>query len=516
MFLRVCRDLDKISEYIFDPVVFSSIMLIKGRRFLRRASDEAKNLAKLVLEIIRESPDTSLTHFRFDLSDKIYRVIGLKDIALAIVQEDLSGQVQLYGTEVLQSLSEIFNSRVNVKMIVEELPLSQLDSSIVELLKPCIEEAEKICISLWKRKGLYWFIIEDVVSDKGSYTYVFKAYDKQGSTYALKVLKEDIVVGRRFMDVVRGYIQGLVVATVDDREFIDLLELKGYDKVIIKDLLLYKKYITSAKALFIVKDKLDKDEYMIYPPTIVEEYASLGDLERYIQLNGVRSVEETMYILIRIVGAVALAHLFNIVHLDIKPRNILLYSNGNENYKYAPKLNDFSGAVGDPNRGYKFVRITPGYSDPLALAKGIADFSYDVYSIAMVVAYTLAGQLPKHRLALNIIILQNLYNYPIPMEKIEDDEKPLKEFIKKIIDGSLQLRSKSISIQNFVESINEDLEHLDTIYMPWINDIPKSVASVVKKALTLDANTRYKNGVDMWLEAKEALLREKMDNLIPR
>ncbi|MEM4942176.1 MAG: protein kinase [Ignisphaera sp.] len=516
MFLRVCRDIDKVSEHIFDPVIFSSIMLIKGGKFLRRVSDEAKNLAKLVLEIIRESPDTSLMYFRFDLSDKIYRVIALKDIALAIAQEDSSGQVQLYGIEALQSLSKIFNSSINVKMIVEELPLSQLDSNIVESLKPCIEEAEKIYISLWKRRGLYWFIIEDVVSDKGSYTYVFKACDKQGNTYALKVLKEDIVVGRRFMDVIRGYIQGLVVATVDDREFIDLLELKGYDKAIMKDLILYKKYITLAKALFIVKDKLDKDEYINHPPTIVEEYASLGDLERYIQLNGARSLEETMYILIRIVGAVALAHLFNIVHLDIKPRNILIYSNENENYKYTPKLNDFSGAVGDPNRGYKFVRITPGYSDPLALAKGVADFGYDAYSIAMVVAYILTGQLPKHRLALNIIMLQNLYNYPIPMEKIGDDEKPLKEFIKKIIDTSLQLRSKSISIHNFVESINEDLEHLDTIYMPWINDIPKSIASVIKKALTLDTNTRYKNGIDMWLETKEALVKEKMDNLIPR
>ncbi|MEM4506772.1 MAG: hypothetical protein QXM82_05280, partial [Ignisphaera sp.] len=116
MFLRVCRDIDKVSEHIFDPVIFYSIMLIKGGKFLRRVSDEAKNLAKLVLEIIRESPDTSLMYFRFDLSDKIYRVIALKDIALAIAQEDSSGQVQLYGTEALQSLSKIFNSSINVKM----------------------------------------------------------------------------------------------------------------------------------------------------------------------------------------------------------------------------------------------------------------------------------------------------------------------------------------------------------------------------------------------------------------
>lgn len=516
MFLRTCKDIDKISEFIFDPFTFSSIALIKDRKLIRSTSEEAKNLLKFVLEIVKEAPETELIYFRFNAGDKIFRLVTLKDIAIAIVQEDPHGQSQLYGVEALQLLSNLLISNINLKIIIEKLPLSQLEDRVMNVIRSCIEEAEKAYISMWRKKGLYWFSIENLVSDKGGYTYVFKVRDNRGNIYALKVLKEDLVVNRSFVDIVRGYIHGLTVAMLDEREFNDVLELKGYDKTFMKELILYKKYVLAPRALFVMKDKISKDEYIDYPPAVVEEFASLGDLEHYIELNGVRKFEEAMYIAIRIIGALALTHLLNLVHLDVKPRNILLHADNTEMYGYVPKLNDFSGAIGDSTRGYKFVRLSPGYVDPLALMRGVADFSYDVYSIAAVIAYILSGQIPKHRLALNIIMLQNLYSYPMPMERIGDDEKLLKEFVKKVIDASLQLRSNIISIQTFLDSIREDLDHLDGIYMSWINDIPKSIAEVIRKAFSLTIGTRYQDGINMWLEMKNAFIKEKMDNLIPK
>lgn len=206
----------------------------------------------------------------------------------------------------------------------------------------------------------------------------------------------------------------------------------------------------------------------------------------------------------------------NIAHLDVKPRNILLYRDEHAAYKYVPKLGDFSGALGDPARGYKLTKLTPAYADPVALAKGVADFKYDVYSVAMVVAFMLASSIPKHRLILNLILLRVVHEYPIPMEDIKDDEKSLKEFEVKALDAATQLKNRALSLQDFIYVVERDLERLDDDYMPWLNDIPRPIAKVLRKALVLKSEERYGSCVEMWLDLRKALIEEKLESLLPR
>ncbi|MEM4848562.1 MAG: hypothetical protein QXM55_02905, partial [Ignisphaera sp.] len=129
-------------------------------------------------------------------------------------------------------------------------------------------------------------------------------------------------------------------------------------------------------------------------------------------------------------------------------------------------------------------------------------------------AYILSGDVPRHRLILNILLLQNIYGYPIPMEKIKEEEKPLKEFVKKALDMVLQLKAKALSWQDFTRKINDELEPLDSLYMPWLNEIPKSITNILKKSLTMHSDARYKNCIEMWLDLREALIKEDMEKIL--
>lgn len=516
MFLYMCRSIDKASVYISDPVALSSLLLARGRKFLLSISGRYKEIVEHVISTIKTASKDCLIHLRFSVANNIYRVFALGSVAVAAVRENGTGQTVKRGAEVLEELSTALNTDMVVWVFVEEIPLAELDPDLVSIISTCVEEVDKPHIALWKRKGLYWFAIEELISDKGNYTYVFRARDTRGDVYALKVLKEDVIATKSYTDVFKGYLHGLLISTLSEKEFYEFVELKGYDRNVLGDLYVYRNYVVPVRAVLIPRNKLDTDTYLTYPPTVIEDLAPLGDLETYVQESGVKGLEEVLYVAIRISGTVALAHLMNIAHLDVKPRNILLYQNEQNKYKYVPKLGDFSGALGDPARGYRLTRLTPGYADPIALVKGIADFKYDVYSIAMVMAYMLSSNIPKHRLVLNLILLRVVHEYPIPMENIKDDEKPLKEFVNKALDAALQLKNKTASPQDFVHIVEQDLERLDNDYMPWLNNIPKPIVKVFKKALALKNEERYENCIEMWLNLREALIEEKMENLLPK
>ncbi|MEM4789237.1 MAG: hypothetical protein QXV06_05540 [Ignisphaera sp.] len=515
MFFRICRAIDKVSQHVSEPLTLFSLILAKDKKLIKILNTSSKKVQEVILESIKSSSNSSVTHYRLTIDNNIVRVFMVKDIVIASTKEDESGQIISYGANVVDEFSKIlFELDVPVGLLIEEIPFKSVDQILINFINQCIEEAEKPHIAMWRSKGLYWFRLEELISEKGGYTYVFRARDVQGDVYVLKIFKEDIVINRDFLDLTRGYVQAIAVNSINEEEFVEIVKLKGYDIGTLRELYHYKKYVPSIKALIIPKEKLDKNTYSLYPPTIVEEYASMGDLETYIQKNGTRGLEEAMYTIIRISGATALAHLVDIPHLDIKSRNILLFGDAQEKYGYAPKITDFSGALGNIVHGFKIVRLTPGYADPLALSRGTSDFSYDVYSIAMVSAYILSGDVPRHRLILNILLLQNIYGYPIPMEKIKEEEKPLKEFVKKALDMVLQLKAKALSWQDFTRKINDELEPLDSLYMPWLNEIPKSITNILKKSLTMHSDARYKNCIEMWLDLREALIKEDMEKIL--
>jgi len=114
---------------------------------------------------------------------------------------------------------------------------------------------------------------------------------------------------------------------------------------------------------------------------IASEFSELGDLHKAIEEGRLHSYikEEIRFIdfLRKIISGVGAGHRVQRIHCDIKPKNILLFRDGNT---IAPKLTDFgvSRGVLEPVQGF-----TPGYAAP-ELAPGRAPTpESDVYSLGI-------------------------------------------------------------------------------------------------------------------------------------
>lgn len=134
----------------------------------------------------------------------------------------------------------------------------------------------------------------------------------------------------------------------------------------------------------------------------VMEYLAGGDLCSLVKANGGGVSEATlMSILNPIARAVQFLHENNMLHLDIKPENIVMRQSDDPNEADMPVLIDFGISVhfkkdGSPTTKNPSKGTTQGYS-PTEQYADINHFApqYDIYALAATCFYMLAGCDPK-------------------------------------------------------------------------------------------------------------------------
>ena len=126
-----------------------------------------------------------------------------------------------------------------------------------------------------------------------------------------------------------------------------------------------------------------KDKYLVM------EVADRGDLDGLIQKHG--RVDE-LYVLdvgVKISGALEFVDNKGLIHLDLKPDNILYNADGE------PKLTDFGIAQHkDEGRPAGGLVGTPYYIAPERVALGRQDFRSDMYSLGATMYHALTGRVP--------------------------------------------------------------------------------------------------------------------------
>ncbi|MBR5638469.1 MAG: SEL1-like repeat protein [Muribaculaceae bacterium] len=133
----------------------------------------------------------------------------------------------------------------------------------------------------------------------------------------------------------------------------------------------------------------------------VMEFLSGGDIRQWVRDNGgAMTEEEMMSIITPIANAVQCLHDHNMLHLDIKPENIVMRLSEDGSH-LVPVLIDFGIAVhfdekGSPTTTSPSKGVTQGYS-PVEQFAGITRFDprFDVYSLSATCFYMLTGQDPK-------------------------------------------------------------------------------------------------------------------------
>lgn len=125
-------------------------------------------------------------------------------------------------------------------------------------------------------------------------------------------------------------------------------------------------------------------------PYIIMEYIEGEELERVLEVRGVLTLDETRLIVRDTAAALDYLHERNILHRDVKPRNIILQD-------MRAVLTDFgtartlSGTQGTGN----LLLTTPDYTAPEQIQEGgHASAATDIYSLGVVVYRMLTGQKP--------------------------------------------------------------------------------------------------------------------------
>ena len=131
----------------------------------------------------------------------------------------------------------------------------------------------------------------------------------------------------------------------------------------------------------------------------VMEYLNGGDLIQYVKKNGVLSERDALSIMIPIAKAVELLHNEKLLHLDIKPDNIVLKTD-NETQATIPVLIDFGiakhfGRDGKPTSHLVAKGATDGYA-PMEQYADIDRFApeIDIYALGATLYYLLTGKNP--------------------------------------------------------------------------------------------------------------------------
>ena len=171
--------------------------------------------------------------------------------------------------------------------------------------------------------------------------------------------------------------------------FLKRVRIQSADKVALeREARIYEKLLRlNAKHVADVKDFVRDDKYV----ALVMELADGGDLEDYVQDESCGrglSVGEAKRIGLAIALAVGELHAHEIVHRDIKPRNILMFG---DDWKVA----DFGIAKNLSRLVTKQtmqMRGTRGYAAPEQFEGAEAHPSADIYSLGKTFSYLVTGQ----------------------------------------------------------------------------------------------------------------------------
>ncbi len=122
-------------------------------------------------------------------------------------------------------------------------------------------------------------------------------------------------------------------------------------------------------------------------PYFIAEYVDGTPIDTWCETQRL-SIDGRVSLIVRVAAAVQHAHSNLVLHLDIKPENILIAADG------TPRLLDFGVArlIDERDKGHK--AFTPAYASPEQLRGESPTVASDVYSMGVLMYRLLAGELP--------------------------------------------------------------------------------------------------------------------------
>lgn len=233
---------------------------------------------------------------------------------------------------------------------------------------------------------------------------------------------------------------------------------------------------------------------------IVMRYVSGGSLEDVIEA-GPLPVDETLRITRAVGQALGYAHASSVIHLDLKPSNILL-----DSYR-SPYLADFGLAtmLGPEGRAANPGSGTLLYMAPEQVTADVLDRRADIYSFAILVFHMLTGQLPFDA-AVPLALKQLQQNDELP------DVRSLRPGLPDALNDILRRASK-LELSERTGSMDEVVASIDRVLMS--GRAPISLDSAAGRAAAVASAGRTTMSFDQLISGPlDALITGPIDGLI--
>ncbi|MCD6487914.1 MAG: protein kinase [Desulfurococcales archaeon] len=519
-------DIDAASKLFLDPIIFSTIILKQKKENIlsfknnyRRVFDE---LIGYSLDALRDN-DVVYTVIKHVGQEWSIRILTYGNYIVAMAYE--KGQELVVGREAFDiATRNIYISNPVVRIRSTRISMDSLPDQLKEHVLRCIELKKQVKPpECWVGKILYGLKIEKVVGSRGGFMYVLLGQDLFSKKYAIKIPKENIwehsrkSVGKKLRDILRGVLNALEVSSIERDLLKTLLLKRKLPEELANELVIYRKYILRPRAIMMFNDLFNEEEYIEMPPAIIEGYADKGDLSTRIKKR-IFDFRELLFISIRISGALALSHLLGIIHMDIKPHNILLETDNRELYGYRPLLTDFVGVPKVLNKEFPEVKnITIEYADPISLITGKADYSYDIYSLGITFFYAATGIKPRTRILINSIALKMLYGDSKIYEEFLASNPDMAPLARNLENLLTKLSSKTKEDRNRIGlKLKEVLEPQEKPSLELLRNLPSELSSIIIKSIDIVPSRRYRDGLELWISLREAIKSLGFIELFPK
>ncbi|MEM3835682.1 serine/threonine-protein kinase [Pyrobaculum sp.] len=185
----------------------------------------------------------------------------------------------------------------------------------------------------------------------------------------------------------------------------------------------------------------DIGQYMRNPPYILLEYMDGGTLRDLLRAKKRLPAGYVAELFRQLAQGLYDIHRRNIIHLDIKPENILFTKD-----RKVAKIGDMGIAKVAIGGRVQSSFMSPAYAAP-EVKKGEASFSSDIYSLGCVIYEALTGINPN-------VFVENGYAIPPPSAYAADVPPWMDEIILKMLDLDPAKRPTAADLVSFIASIH--------------------------------------------------------------
>ncbi|XP_052748421.1 serine/threonine-protein kinase ULK3 [Galleria mellonella] len=233
------------------------------------------------------------------------------------------------------------------------------------------------------------------------------------------------------------------------------------------------------------------DDKNIY---IIMEYCCGGDLSKYIHRYGRVPEMQVLYFLQQLASALKFLREKGVVHMDLKPHNLLLHKGSDG--KYILKVADFGFAQHLSLEGARSVRGSPLYMAPEMLA-GRYDARVDLWSVGVIMYECLFGRAPYSSATLRELVDKIQRKAPIEIPRNSSVSAGCVQLLTRLLQHDPDTR---ISYEEFFAH-----EYLDLDHMPSRENYDKAVG-LIKQAIELDAGGQLRAALQAYSAALQLLV----------